>query len=123
MSQEKINNIMKNIINKTMQIIKNEHKIINSNTSDIFKKELINQIEIEYNLTIDKLKENPKCNKTLQLKFYLESIIANILEVRGGHLMMHMTNENNDISCNKTINSSEIPTVVNAIKDAINTII
>ena len=37
--------------------------------------------------------------------------------------MMHMTNENNDISCNKTINSSEIPTVVNAIKDAINTII
>ena len=30
---------------------------------------------------------------------------------------------NNDIRCNKIINSNELPTMVNALKDAINDII
>lgn len=115
MESKEIKNIFTKIVKQTIAIT--------GNNSEKFKTELVNQINIEYNLIIDKLKENPKCKESLQLKFDFEDIIKNILEVRSGHLMMDMVNKNNDITCNKTINSNELPTMVNALKDAINDII
>ena len=109
MKSKEIKNIFTKIVKQTIAIT--------GNNCEGFKTELVNQINIEYNLIIDKLKENPNCKKTLQLKLDFDIIIQNMLEAKTGHTI------NKDISCNKTINSNELPTMVNALKDAINDII
>ena len=109
MESKEIKDIFTKIVKQTIAIT--------GNNSEKFKTELVNQINIEYNLIIDKLKENPNCKKTLQLKLDFDIILQNMLEIKTNYTI------NNDIRCNKIINSSELPTMVNAIKDAINDII
>ena len=109
MESKEIKNIFTKIVKQTIAIT--------GNNCEAFKTELVNQINIEYNLIIDKLKENPKCKDTIQLKLDFDTILQNMLEIKTNHTI------NNDIRCNKIINSNELPSMVNAIKDAINDII
>lgn len=105
MESKEIKNIFTKIVKQTIATT--------GNNSENFKTELVNQIKIEYNLIIDKLKENPNCKYNLQLKLDFDIILQNMLEIKTKHTI------NKDISCNKTINSNELPTMVNAIQDAI----